>query len=238
MKTLQLLAILGAFQWFASASFAAALTFSFAGQTQFFQIPDPDLDFLIGDEYTGTYTFDSDALGVPSVGGSSLTTNYPTAVTSWSVTFPRLGLRFGGNTGEITIGNDTAFFNSDRYVVTLFAQGTQNPLFRSGRSLRYMQIDLFDIEGVSNPPPADLLSSTAIPTTPPDLNRISAATQGSAIGRVVFNENNNQLQTRTTALASVPEPGNGLFGALISAVATLSGRTNTRFRRNTECSTR
>jgi hypothetical protein len=79
-------------------------------------------------------------------------------------------------------------------------------LFASGRSLKFVQIDLFDLESVFNPRPADLLTSTQLPLTPPDLNLITPATQGSATGHVHFNENNNQLQTAMTGLSAAPEP--------------------------------
>jgi len=186
--------------------FASGVTFSFSEKVTYFQSPDPDLDFQIGDTFSGTFTFDSSASSTPVTGDSTISVAYLSAVTSWNVAFPRLGLAFKGVTGEIDIGNDTPYYLSDRYVVTLYTQGASNPLFASGRSLKYVQIDLFDLESVSNPTPADLLSSTLLPLTPPDLSLITPATQGSATGHVHFNEGNNQLQTAMTGLNAAPEP--------------------------------
>ena len=193
-------------------SLCAGITFSFTQEARFFQIPNPDPDFLIGDTLTGTYTFDPLTPSEPASGGY---VHFASAITSWSVTFPRLGLTFNGTAGDIDLGNDTPFYLSDRYLATLFTQGTQNPLFPSGRTLRFVQLDLSDIEDVFNPRPADLLVNSLLPTAPPDLNRITIATQGSATGHIRFNENNNQLQTRLNTLNAIPEPGSFCFGAFL-----------------------
>ena len=206
-------------------SLLAGITFSFSEEVQYFQVPIPDPDLLIGDTFTGTFTFEPSVASVPITGDASLSVRYPSAITSWNVTFPRLGRSFSGTSGEIAIGNDSpGFYLSDRYVVTLFTQGTANPIFPSGRTLRFVQLDLFDVESVSNPRPADLLANILIPTTPPDLNRISNLTQGSATGHVRFNENNNQVQTRLTTLQAIPEPGNALFGLMLLATCWLRRR--------------
>lgn len=232
MKKPHILATCAALHLLAAHTWATAIVFSYSGQISTFITPDPDLDFLIGDQYSGTYTFNSAATSVPVTGDASLSVNYSTAVTAWTVTFPRLGRTFTGNGGDIQIGNDSpSFFLVDRYVVTMLFPSASNPLFPSGRSLRFMQIDLADIQNApgNTPAPADLLSSTALPLTPPNLNLITPATQGSASGHIRFVQNDNQVQTITTGL--VPEPGYGLFGALLAAGWVLGGGARSSLRK-------
>jgi hypothetical protein len=186
------------------------VSFAFSGFIEFEQLlPVPGLS--IGDQFYGTYTFNSLTGRAPQdPPDETLDTEYQ-AITSWSVTIPTTGIRFGGHMGEIAVGNNTFWQHNDRYIVTMFPDA-DHPLVISGHQFRFFQIDLFDL-GFNG---ADLLQNSALPLSPPDLERIPAVDRR---GRFVFDD--ASFQNRTTSLTLVPEPSAialMLTGGTIAAV--------------------
>jgi hypothetical protein len=179
----------------ANPSFAL-VTFSFDGWIQYQQSGDvPGL--RISDQFHGSYTFDPRTIGQPFTPyDNTLDTAY-WAVTAWSVSIPATGLNLSGTTGEIGVGNNAPWYLSDRYIATLFP-GDSNPIIIAGHAFSFFQIDIFDF---GNDVGADMLQSSALPLTPPDLNLVPDYDQ---TGRFVFSD--ASYQNRMTEIVLVPEP--------------------------------
>ena len=172
-----------------------SVSFAFSGFIEFEQrLPVPG--FSIGDQFYESYTFNPFTVGAPNEPPDETVDTEYWAITSWEVTIPSKGITFNGPAGEIAVGNNTFFQHNDRYVVTMFPDANHPPVV-SGHQFRFFQIDLFDL-GFSG---ADLLQNTALPLSPPDLERIPAVDRR---GRFVFND--ASYQNRTTSLTLVPEP--------------------------------
>jgi hypothetical protein len=186
------------------------VSFAFNGFIEFEHLL-PVPGFSIGDQFYGTYTFNSLTVGAPQdPPDETLDTEY-WAITSWSVTIPSTGISLNGSVGEIAVGNNTFWQHNDRYTVTMFPDAN-HPLVISGHQFRFFQIDLFDL-GFNG---ANLLQDSALPLSPPDLERIPAVDRS---GRFVFND--ASFQNRTTSLTLVPEPSAlalMLTGGTIAAV--------------------
>ena len=194
---------------------ARANAFSFTGFIQYQQsAPVPGIS--IGDQFYANYTFDPLTVGQSFTPfDNTLDTEY-WAVTSWSVTIPTKGITLSGLTGEIGVGNNTSWYKSDRYVVTMFPD-VNNPQTVSGHTLAFFQLDLFDF-GMNVG--ADMFQSSALPLTPPNLALIAP---GDERGRFVFQD--ASFQNRITSITAVPEPS-ALALIVIAGVGAATRRRN------------
>jgi hypothetical protein len=174
----------------------AAVTFSFTGYIQFQQSA-PVTGLSVGDQFYGTYTFDPLTTGQPFLPSDSTLDTAYWALQSWVVTIPSENITLTGLTGQIGVGNNTPYYQSDRYIVTMFPDSNNIPVI-SGHTFSYFQIDIFDFgNGVG----ADMLQDSSLPLVPPDLNLVPDNDQ---TGRFVFQD--AVFQNRTTSLTVVPEP--------------------------------
>jgi hypothetical protein len=181
---------------------ATLITFEFQGGMK-----STDQDFSIGDSFSGSYTFESTTPGIDHP-DASLNLQYGNSITAWDITFVGTGYRFMGTGSTISVGNSTVV--GDRYIVTLTAPISVGVPLPSGRTLNFIQFDLFDPYSTG----ADLLTDDSIQTISP--NPTLAASSG---GRLLFN-NGNQPQLGLNTLTSppssvpgspVPEPGTWLL---------------------------
>jgi hypothetical protein len=172
-------------------------TFAFSGFIQY-QQSSAVSGLSVGDAFVGSFTFNPQTTGVAaSPPNNTLHTDY-WAITSWTVTIPTNGLTFGGSLGEISVGNDTSYYASDRYIVTMFPDTNQPPILVSGHTFSHFQIDLFEF-GLYQP--ATMLNDDSLPLTPPDLALVPASDR---LGHFLFAD--ASFQNRMTSLTNVPEP--------------------------------
>ena len=174
----------------------ASVTFSFTGYIQFQQSA-PVTGLSVGDQFYGTYTFDPLTIGQPFLPSDSTLDTAYWALQSWLVTIPSENITLTGFTGQIGVGNNAPYYQSDRYIVTMFPDSNNIPII-SGHTFSYFQIDLFDFgNGVG----ADMLQDSSLPLVPPDLNLVPDNDQR---GRFVFQD--AVFHNRMTSLNVVPEP--------------------------------
>lgn len=230
MKTIYIFkltsALLCMIGYFATSTQAnTSVTFSFSGYIQFQQsAPVPGLS--VGDQFYGTYTFDPLTVGQPFLpSDSTLDTAYG-GIQSWSVTIPTENLTFSGFTGQIGVGNNTPYYQSDRYIVTMFPDANKVPVI-SGHTFSYFQIDIFDF---GNGTGADMLQDSSLPLVPPDLNLVPDSDQK---GRFVFQD--ASFQNRTVSLTVVPEPSLNIL-ILMAGLSAICHRKINRFKHPTRVS--
>jgi hypothetical protein len=178
------------------------VTFEFSGFIEF-QQRGPVQGLEVGKTFHGSFTFDPLAAGTPHTpADNSLDADYG-AILSWNVVVPGSGLTFQGTVGTVSVGNDTPFFASDRYIVSMYRDANQPPIMVDGHQFGLFQIDLFSYGFGTN---ATLLGSSALPVTPPSL----IPDDGNFYqrrGRFVFTD--ASFQNRMTSLNVVPEPAVG-----------------------------
>ena len=204
-----------------NAGATGLLTFGFAGEVRN-QITEPIPGLLIGDTFSGSYTFDPLTPGVaPNPPESSLVFEY-WAVTSWSITLQSSGVTFGGTVGKIAVGNDTGSpFPTDRYKVTLFPD-VVSPLVLGGFEFTQFYFDLqvdVDYDG-------QMLQDDSLPTTPPPLALDRTIPRS---GRFVFD--GSSARFLLDSLTAVPEPSTATLclvaGILFGLSRAASGHRNT-----------
>jgi len=98
----------------------------------------------------------------------------------------------------LSVGNDTPYYASDRYIATMFPDTNQPPIVVSGHTFSLFQIDLSEF-GLYQP--ATMLNDDSLPRTPPDLALVQA---GDRLGRFLCAD--ASFQNRMTSLTNVPEP--------------------------------
>lgn len=121
-----------------------------------------------GDTFSGSYTFETTAPVIDLTGDGDISIDSRADAidpdlpgTGWNLTvFSSVvpGFTVSGNSGQISIGNDTSSFVVDRYIVTLFGS---DPL-PGGAADHFFQIDLFDMSGAG----ADILDSGDLDVVP------------------------------------------------------------------------
>jgi len=190
------------------------VTFAFSGFIQYQQAA-PVTGLSVGDIFQGSFTFNPLTAGVlHSPADNTLDTDYWT-ILSWSVIIPTNGLTFSGSFGEVSVGNNAPWYASDRYIVTMFPDSNQPPIIVSGHQFAYFQIDLF---AFGNGTGAQLLNSSSLPITPPDLALAPENNQSHRDGRFVFTD--TAFQNQMTSLTNVPEPSPAALA--IASIVTLA----------------
>ena len=203
----------------AEYSSAETIIFQFSGAIRY-AINGPLPDLAVGDQYSGWYSFESTAAGIPVVPvDSTLDVSYPGALTQWYFTVPSRGIVFGGVTGDIVVGNNTSFSNGDRYFVHMPTVSGQD-LTPSGNQLLRMSVDLIDKWYLSAGPGNDFLQDTTIQTSPPPLELTYPADR---LTHFVFS-GNYQFQGTVTSLTVVPEPSAIAFSVMSGILALCAAR--------------
>jgi hypothetical protein len=201
----------------AEAAWAQLITFEAHGHMTDAQAP----DFQVGDAFVADFTFDAatpaDSTMVPDFDAQYL------AVVSWTFKFDN-GYAFGATADSVnpfagvieitndkvdpTLGYTTA---TDRYIVTFDTPTSSGQPIPSGRDFSFFQFDFFDNEPTGTP---DLLSSDAIPITPPS---IALATY--AVGRLVYDGSGipDQPYFAVDSIAVVSEPASIVLLLLATA---------------------
>jgi hypothetical protein len=162
-----------------------------------------DADFSLGEAFSGQFIYESSTLPYLQPG---YPTQYPSAVTSWTVSFPAHSYAFASTAGFIaTTDNVLSGTSYDRYTVTVGGPSSSigAPL-PSGRSLNFFQIDWIDFVGL------DLMNDESINVPP------SPALASNPNGRLNFTNNSNTYLTFTaTQSSNVPEPASILVWSLL-----------------------